>query len=319
MPVALSAPPRFAEFREALAQTRPDAVSINTWPDTHAEYAIAAMETGAHVFVEKPLAPTVAEAERVAEAARRTGRKLAVGYILRHHPSWMRLVEIAQGLGKPLVMRMNLSQQSVGETWAWHRRLMEFASPIVDCGVHYVDIMGLMTGARAVQVQGIGVRLADDIPPGMYNYGQLQVVFEDGSVGWYEAGWGPMMSQTAFFVKDVIGPRGSVSITGVEAAGRSDDMETHISTRALLHHRAEVGAEGGFAHADEVIHMDDEPGHQALCDREQAHFLDAILHDRDLSGSVEASVESLRIVLAADESIRTGRPIRLRAREGVRG
>ena len=66
--------------------------------------------------------------------------------------------------------------------------------------------------------------------------------------------------------------------------------------------------------------MDDEPGHQALCDREQAHFLDAILHGRDLSGSVEASVESLRIVLAAGESIRNGKPeIRLRAREGVRG
>ena len=40
----------------------------------------------------------------------------------------------------------------------------------------------------------------------MYNYGQLQVTFDDGSVGWYEAGWGPMMSETAFFVKDVIGP-----------------------------------------------------------------------------------------------------------------
>ena len=34
------------------------------------------------------------------------------------------------------------------------------------------------------------------------------MTFDDGSVGWYEAGWGPMMSETAFFVKDVIGPEG---------------------------------------------------------------------------------------------------------------
>ncbi len=37
----------------------------------------------------------------------------------------------------------------------------------------------------------------------MYNYGQLQVTFENGSVGWYESGWGPMISETAYFVKDV--------------------------------------------------------------------------------------------------------------------
>jgi len=38
------------------------------------------------------------------------------------------------------------------------------------------------------------------------------VHFDDGSVGWYEAGWGPMMSETAFFIKDVMSPKGSVSI-----------------------------------------------------------------------------------------------------------
>ena len=85
-------------------------------------------------------------------------------------------------------------------------------SPIVDCGVHYVDVMCQMTGARPVRVSAIGARLTDDLQPGMYNYGHLHVAFDDGSVGWYEAGWGPMMSEVAFFVKDVIGPRGCVSI-----------------------------------------------------------------------------------------------------------
>ena len=58
----------------------------------------------------------------------------------------------------------------------------------------------------------------------MYNYGQLQVTFEDGSVGWYEAGWGPMMSETAFFVKDVIGPRGCVSLPP-DAARDADEPQ----------------------------------------------------------------------------------------------
>ena len=77
---------RFSAFAEALDALAPDVVSINTWSDTHADYAIRAMEAGAHVFVEKPLADNVADAERVVETARRTGRKLVVGYILRHHP-----------------------------------------------------------------------------------------------------------------------------------------------------------------------------------------------------------------------------------------
>ena len=80
---------------------------------------------GAHVFVEKPLATTVADAERVVAAAKANGRKLVVGYILRHHPSWMRLIAEARKLGGPYVFRMNLNQQSSGPTWETHKQLME--------------------------------------------------------------------------------------------------------------------------------------------------------------------------------------------------
>lgn len=144
------------------------------------------------------MAPTVEDSQRVVDAANKANRKLVVGYILRHHPSWEKFVELAQGLGKPLVMRMNLNQQSSGSEWGVHKQLMQSMSPIVDCGVHYVDIMCLMSGAKPVKVNAMGVRLTDEIAPDMYNYGQLQVYFDDGSVGWYEAGWGPMMSETAF-------------------------------------------------------------------------------------------------------------------------
>ena len=110
--------------------------------------------------------------------------------MLRHHPSWITFVEKAQQLGKPLVMRMNLNQQSSGPQWQTHRQLLSSISPIVDCGVHYVDVMCQMTRAKPVRVSGICARLTEDLPEGKINYGQLQVTFDDGSVGWYEAGWG---------------------------------------------------------------------------------------------------------------------------------
>jgi predicted dehydrogenase len=304
--------PEFGDYREALRVTRPDVVSINTYPETHGPFARAAIEAGCHVFCEKPLATTVEEAQAVVAAARASERKLVVGYILRVHPAWTRFIEIARTLGKPLVMRMNLNQQSHGPAWNWHRNLMDSMSPIVDCGVHYVDVMCQMTGARPVRVSAIGARLTDELKPGMYNYGQLQVSFEDGSVGWYEAGWGPMMSEVAFFVKDVIGPKGCVSIVkdpNESAAGGSDDIDSHTKTNCLRVHHGAIDANNEFVRSDEFISTEDEPDHQALCDREQAYLLRAIRENLDLSDHMADAVNSLRIVLAADESFRRGQVV----------
>lgn len=301
LPDALADYPLFDDFEAALAQTKPDLVVVATYTDTHAGYAIAAMEAGAHVFVEKPLAGNVADAARVVEAAKRRNRKLGVGYILRHHPSWQRLIAEARGLGGPYVFRLNLNQQSSGPTWETHKALMATTSPLVDCGVHYVDVMCQITDAMPLRVNGMGLRLSDEIAPDMYNYGQFQVIFDDGSVGWYEAGWGPMMSETAFFVKDVVSPNGAVSITDANK-GASDDVDGHTRVGGLLVHRP-----GN----DQLIDLPDEPGHQALCDAEQAWMVDAILNDMDLSRHMTDAVQSLRICLAADESIRTGQTIQL--------
>jgi len=305
----LGGPPEFDNLGEALEALKPDAVSVNTWPDTHAELTRQALRAGAHVFVEKPLAESVADAEQVVELAGKTGRKVVVGYILRHHPAWARFIEIARTLGKPLVMRMNLNQQSAGPQWLAHKRLMDSLSPIVDCGVHYVDVMCQMTRSRPVRVQAIGARLSDELKPGMYNYGQLQVVFADGSVGWYEAGWGPMMSETAYFVKDVIGPGGSVSI--VKAGGDSSDIDGHTQTGSIRIHHGELDQAGRWVRQDELIDTSNEPDHQQLCQREQEFFLRAIGEDLDLSEHLADAVNSLRIVLAADESVRAGRAVEL--------
>ena len=107
--------------------------------------------------------------------ARSTNKKLVIGYILRHHPSWIKFIEIAQTLGKPLVMRMNLNQQSSGAAWETHRNLISSISPIVDCGVHYVDVMCQMTRSKPVRVSGLGARLTNDIPEDKINYGHLHL------------------------------------------------------------------------------------------------------------------------------------------------
>lgn len=299
LPQPLASYPRLETFEQGLA-LKPDLVCIATYSDSHADYAIAAMEAGAHVFIEKPLATTVADAQRVVAAAKRLKRKLVVGYILRHHPSWRRFIAEARDLGGPYVFRMNLNQQSNGPTWDTHKALMQTTSPIVDCGVHYVDVMCQITDSDPIRVSGMGLRLSNEIAPKMYNYGQLQVWFADGSIGWYEAGWGPMMSTTAVFVKDVISPTGAVSI--IDQQQTSDDVGGHTKVGSILVHRSS---------GDRLIEMTNEPSHQELCDTEQAFMINAIAQDLDLTRHLHDAIQSLGVCLAADESIRSGRPVEL--------
>ncbi|KAH8706007.1 quinate utilization oxidoreductase QutH [Talaromyces proteolyticus] len=314
LPPALCEYPFLSRFEEGLA-LKPDVVSINTHTATHADYAVAAMESGAHVFVEKPLAATVADAERVVNTARRTNRKLVVGYILRHHPSWIEFIHQARQLGPPYVMRMNMNQRSSGDAWAIHQLILQdVKNPVIDCGVHYVDVMLQVTDSQPVQVRGMGLRLSDELPSdqGQVNYGHLQILFADGSVGWYETGWGPMMSETAYFVKDIIGPRGSVSIvmdesekasTGDEDSS-SADINSHTKTSKL---RVSTVVNGRAQ--NKMLSMDGEPDHYELCAREQQFLLEAIREGHDLSKHMEDAVRSLSIVLAADRSMRENRAI----------
>lgn len=305
--------PVFDDFYKALADTLPDAVCISTYPDTHEDFALAALEAGCHLFVEKPLASTVAGTERIIAAAQKANKKVVVGYILRHHPSWERFIKEAQKLGKPLVMRMNLNQQSQGFMWDVHKNLMQSLSPIVDCGVHYIDVMCQMTRSKPISVAAIGVRLTDEIPQDNYNYGQLQIRFEDGSAGWYEAGWGPMVSDNAFFIKDVFGPKGAVSIVAKEASatGKSDDVNAHTKTESIKIHYAAINHANNFTHADEWIDLSDEPDHDELCKREQIYFYRSITENIDLSNHLSDALNSLKIAFACDESVRTGNTIHL--------
>ncbi|MGK0189357.1 MAG: putative dehydrogenase [Verrucomicrobiales bacterium] len=299
--------PRFTDFEDALEKTKPDAVAISTYTDSHYHYVSTALNKGLHVFVEKPLAETMEESLELFDLANKVKRKLYVGYILMTHPSWNKFTEIAHDLGKPLAMRMNLNQQTKGEFYDTLFNIMQVQSPIVDCGVHYVDIMYQMAQSRPVRVHAIGCRNWDLVPEHICNYGQLQVEFEDGSVGWYEAGWGPMMSETAYFIKDIVGPDGAASISVV--SDRSDDKDHHVEANTIIRHFAEQ-KDKEFVREDEIINID-EPDHEGLSFLEQKAFIDCIRNDTDMTSHQDRVMTSLQIVFAADQSQKTKQVVEL--------
>lgn len=113
-----------------------------------------------------------------------------------------------------------------------------------------------------------------------------------------------MISETAWFVKDVMGPRGAVSIVGDEEKGRSEDVDGHTRTARIRVHKADGGRE-----EDVVLEMEGGPGHQELCDLEQQFVADVIRGDVDLERHWADAVRSQLVVLAADRSMREGRAV----------
>ena len=115
-------------------------------------------------------------------------------------------------------------------------------------------------------------------------------------------------SRCAFFIKDVIGPDGCVSISD-EAKGESGDVEGHTKTGGLILHHGNLDSEGKFIKEDKYISTAEEPDHDGLCLLEQEYFSRAILEDLDLTDHLNDAINSLKIVLAADESFKTGKTI----------
>jgi predicted dehydrogenase len=102
--IRMGVPARYADFGHMLEAERPDVVHITTPPSSHLELTRRAMEAGAHVFCEKPLALTEGEARQMVDIAQRTGRKLTVGWEYFFDPPALLVRElVAKGvIGDPI-------------------------------------------------------------------------------------------------------------------------------------------------------------------------------------------------------------------------
>ncbi|HTP19745.1 MAG TPA: Gfo/Idh/MocA family oxidoreductase [Solirubrobacteraceae bacterium] len=114
-----------ADASEVLADESVDAVALATPVATHADLAVRALEAGKHCFVEKPLAQSVADAERVVAAADEFDRVLMVGHLLEYHPGVQKLKQLTESgeLGDRIYYiygnRLNLGKLRADENALW--------------------------------------------------------------------------------------------------------------------------------------------------------------------------------------------------------
>ncbi len=113
------------DLDEVLADPALDAVALATPVASHAEHAVRVLEAGKHCFVEKPLAQSVADAERAVAAAAAAGRVLMVGHLLEYHPGVQRLKQLTDSgeLGDRIYYiygnRLNLGKLRADENALW--------------------------------------------------------------------------------------------------------------------------------------------------------------------------------------------------------
>lgn len=198
-----------------------DAVTVASPLGTHREHVIRALEAGCHVLCEKPLAVDDTEAAAMQAAAEKSGRLLGVGFVYRGSDVTRTLkgwVDAGR-LGDLRLLRLSYLWNLHGryspdgdgvwqESAMWRGRMLE-GGPMIDCGVHFIDLARLFTGSEIVAGQGSGAWVADYEAPD-WTLGTL--THENGVVTVVEVGFTyghTAKSPRALFTYDLVGTGGT--------------------------------------------------------------------------------------------------------------
>jgi predicted dehydrogenase len=170
------------DFRELCSQPDVDAVSVVTTEDQHLEPVLSALENGKHVFVEKPMATRLADAEKMLAAARASGLILMPGHILRFETKYATVKEqIDSGrLGRVLSIYTRRNRPK------WQGKIYKRTPIVLETAIHDIDTMLWYTGkkvksVRAYEICAEGAKDADII------WATLR--FEDKAIGVLETNW----------------------------------------------------------------------------------------------------------------------------------
>ena len=146
-----------------------DAIVMALPPQFHAEYAIAAVEAGKHVLVEKPIALTVADAERSVATAAAHKRVFMVGHVLRYHPAFEKLKELIDAGELGEVKYIHSHRLGLGKFHTENDALWDLAP-------HDLSMILAITGREPLEVRGEGAAVLDNLS----DFAHLHMRFANG-------------------------------------------------------------------------------------------------------------------------------------------
>jgi len=284
----------FYDAAEVIADPEVDIVIIATYPSSHLPLLRQCIAGGKHVLCEKPITNNVEDGKVFVKLVQENPQcKVLVGHILRHNDTYIKVKEmIDEGIiGRPLIMRMVQNHNTLG-SWEKHRALIEETSPIIDCGVHYVDVMRWFTGEEVIQIDGMGAITEGGLSKGKYNYGIIQAALSGGSVGFYEAGWGNSLEDNNS--KEFIGPLGRIRIT------YQKERPNHREEGNLV----TIFKYGEGMYGEETTEYINIPFDTKPTGNELEYLIEMIEKDIPANPSIEDVFRSFEIVCEADVKIR---------------
>jgi len=148
----------FSNWRDLLLEKEVEAIAIVTEPATHHEMAIACMEAGKHVLIEKPLAITLADAQKIVQSRDRTGKVAAIDFIMRFNPLLQALQSFTQQKIFGTLRRVDVEnyaqdEQLPPEHWFWHPE--RSGGILIEHAVHFIDLIHFLAPAKLLAVNGL--------------------------------------------------------------------------------------------------------------------------------------------------------------------
>ena len=198
------------DYHAFLDDPQLDIAIIATYADSHLSILKDCLGARLHVLCEKPISNNLADGAAFYRLVRSSPHsKVLIAHILRHNHSYQTLARLIQegAVGQLKLIRMVQNHHCLN--WARYKRLMEDCPPIVDCGVHYLDVMQWFSGSRITEVSGISTKIDADAPQD--NYGVINVRLANGCIGYYEAGWSPNTASQN--IKEFVGDQGRLTLT----------------------------------------------------------------------------------------------------------
>ena len=276
----------FATLDEALASGGIDAVDVCTPTPVHAPIAIAALEAGKHLLLEKPMARTLDECDAIIAAAQRAPGVAMVAHVLRFFPEYAaaRDAVLAGKAGKPAVVRTSRGGKFPRGESSWYADIDQSGGVALDLIVHDFDwLLWCLGPATRVFARG----MAPGRPRGQ-DYALVTINFASGCIAHVEGTWmRPSGFETWF---EIAGDGGLIDYSS------RDSASLEVAVRA-------APGEG------EAVQIPESPLAESPYLAEIRHFVECASTGQQPSITLQEARDAARIALAALESMDTGQPV----------
>jgi predicted dehydrogenase len=273
------------DLDDLLSDTELDAVVIATHVPSHPVLAMRALEAGKHVFVEKPLAQSVAEAEQVVAAAESAGRVLMVGHLLEYHPGVERLKQIADAgdLGDLHYIysnRLNLGKLRADENALW------------SLGAHDVSVVLRLVGEEPIEATAVGESY---MRPGIEDVVFCYLRFPSGLAAHLHLSWLDPHKERRF------------TVVGSKRMATFDDME--IERKLTVYDK---GFDQDFSSYGEYIARSGDIWSPRISNEEPLrieckHFVDRVRDGADPRSGAESGLRVVRVLESLQHSLDASR------------